>query len=232
MPPKLLLPILTIFLLVANIFVISEFEMDYSRWSRLISTGLYFLVLLWQNTYGKRIFWVFVLFLIADILLFQYENNLVNTATFLIRITAYILLVLTVAPELRNLKTNLFQKVVFGVVLGLNLGMLFFLLEMVPSKFKYPFLEFFFVIYGMSMIALVIAAISYNNRYANKISFYFTAGTLFLVFSDITSFIAYYLEFSEFYYADRIFYLLGAAVLVKFTLFNRSHEAVPEFESL
>jgi len=43
---------------------------------------------------------------------------------------------------------------------------------------------------------------------------------------------AYYLEFHEFYFPDRFFYILGIAGLVKFASFARSHEAVAELESL
>ncbi|MGA8855271.1 MAG: hypothetical protein WB492_13940 [Christiangramia sp.] len=148
------------------------------------------------------------------------------------RISAYLLLVYRVAPELRNLKSSIFQKLIFFTVFTLNLGMLFMLVDMVPAKFGYPFLSILFYAYGITMITLVIAAISYSNRYSNKTSFYYTAATLCLVFSDITSFIAYYLEFNEFYFPDRIFYILGIAGLVKFTTLTRSHEAVTDLESL
>lgn len=170
--------------------------------------------------------------LISDLLLFYYEFSLGNAAAFLCRISAYILLVLVVTPELRNLRTGIFQKILFVVVLGLNLAMLVVLVDMVPGKFKYPFLDILFYAYGMSMISMVIAAISYSNRYSNQTSFFFTAATLFLVFSDITSFIAYYLEFSVFYFPDRLFYIAGIAGLVKFSSLSRSHEAVAELESL
>lgn len=232
MLPKSLLPVITLVLVLVNCFVIYEYAQDASRWARLISTSVIFLILLWQNSFSKRILTAFCLMLISDLLLFYYENSLANTATFLMRVSAYIMLVLAVAPELKNLKTNIFQKMVFVVVFVLNLGMLFMLVDMVPAKFGYPFLNVLFYAYGVSMITMVIAAISYSNRYSNKTSFYYTAGTLSLVFSDITSFIAYYLEFYEFYYPDRIFYILGIAGLVKFTTFARSHEAVTELERL
>ena len=79
---------------------------------------------------------------------------------------------------------------------------------------------------------LVISAISYSNRYSDRLSFFFTASTLFLVFINITSFIAYYLEFSEFYFSDRLFYILGIAGPVKFASYAGRHEAVTELESL
>lgn len=232
MLPKTYLPVITLVLLVVNCLVIYEFDQDASRWARLISTAVFFLILILQGTYNLKILIAFCFLLVSDLLLFYYENSLANTGTFLMRISAYLLFVFTVVPELRNLKSSLFQKLVFFGVFILNLAMLFLLVDMVPAKFGYPFLNVLFYAYGISMITLVIAAISYSNRYSNKTSFYYTAATLCLVFSDITSFIAYYLEFYEFYFPDRIFYILGIAGLVKFTTFARSHAAVAELESL
>lgn len=223
---------ITLILLIANFYVIFEYDLELSRWARLISTGIFILILLWRKTYSKIMLSAFFLLLISDLLLFYYENSIANAATFLMRISAYTLLVFVVVPELKNLKASLFQKFIFVVVFVLNLGMLYMLVDMVPGQFVYPGLNILFYAYGISMIMMVIAAISYSNRYSDKTSFYFTAATLCLVFSDITSFIAYYLEFYEFYFPDRFFYILGIAGLVKFSSFARSHEAVTELESL
>lgn len=227
-----ILSAITLILLIANFYIIFEYDQELSRWARLISTGIFLLILLWRKTYSKRMLSAFFFLLISDLLLFSYENSIANAATFLMRISAYTLLVFVVVPELKNLKTNLFQKFIFVVVFLLNLAMLYMLVDMVPTQFVYPGLNILFYAYGISMIMMVIAAISYSNRYSDKTSFYFTAATLCLVFSDITSFIAYYLEFFEFYFPDRFFYILGIAGLVKFTSFARSHEAVTELESL
>ncbi len=232
MLPKTILWVITMVLLLVNCYVIYEFDQDASRWARLISTAIFLILLIWQRSFNVKIIVAFIFLLISDVLLFYYENALANTGTFLMRISAYLMLVFTVVPELRGLKSSLFQKLVFFGVFVLNLAMLFLLVDMVPAKFGYPFLNVLFYAYGISMITLVIAAISYSNRYSNKTSFYYTAATLCLVFSDITSFIAYYLEFYEFYFPDRIFYILGIAGLVKFTTFARSHEAVADLESL
>ncbi len=232
MLPKTILWVITMVLLLVNCYVIYEFDQDASRWARLISTAIFLILLIWQRSFNVKIIIAFIFLLISDVLLFYYENALANTGTFLMRISAYLMLVFTVVPELRGLKSSLFQKLVFFGVFVLNLAMLFLLVDMVPAKFGYPFLNVLFYAYGISMITLVIAAISYSNRYSNKTSFYYTAATLCLVFSDITSFIAYYLEFYEFYFPDRIFYILGIAGLVKFTTFARSHEAVADLESL
>ncbi|WP_423747996.1 lysoplasmalogenase family protein [Gramella jeungdoensis] len=232
MLPRSFLSVVTLILLVANCFVIYEYDQDANRWARLISTFIFFLILLWQNFSGKRMIGAFAFLLISDLLLFHYENTTGNAFAFISRISAYVLFVMVIAPELKKLKTNLFQKFIFVMVLGLNLAMLVMLVDMVPERFKYPYLDVLFYIYGMSMIIMVIASISYSNRYSNNTSFFYTAATLCLVFSDITSFIAYYLEFSEFYFPDRVFYIIGIAGLVKFSSLSRSHEAVSELESL
>ena len=229
---KSLLLAITTVLLIVNFYVIFAYDLEFSRWARLSSTFIFLLMLLRQNTYSKRMLGVFIFLLISDLGLFYYEEPLANSGTFLMRITAYLLLVFVVVPELKKLKTNLFQKLLFVTVFVLNLVMLYMLVGMVPAAYVYPGLNVLFYIYGISMITMVIAAISYSNRYSDKTSFFFTAGTLCLVFSDITSFIAYYLEFEEFYYPDRFFYILGIAGLVKFTSFARNHKAVASLESL
>ena len=130
MLPKTYLSVITLALLLVNCFIIYEFDQDASRWARLISTAIFLLLLIRQRTYNLKIFVAFCLLLISDLLLFYYENALANTGTFLMRISAYLMLVFTVVPELKNLKSSLFQKLVFFGVFILNLGMLFMLVDM------------------------------------------------------------------------------------------------------
>ncbi|SDS05012.1 lysoplasmalogenase family protein [Gramella sp. MAR_2010_147] len=229
---KSYLSAITAILLIVNFYIIYTYGLEYSRWARLASTSIFLILLISKNSYSKRMLAAFLFLILSDIGLFFYEMPVANATTFLMRITAYLLLVFVVVPELKKLKTNIFQKLLFLVVFILNLGMLYLLVDMVPAGYVYPYLDMLFYAYGITMITMVIAAISYSNRYSDKTSFFFTAATLCLVFSDITSFIAYYLEFNEFYFPDRFFYILGIAGLVKFTSFARNHEAVAELESL
>ena len=229
---KIIIIAIVLALLLANCIVISNYSQDYSRWARLASTAVIFIILLWQNSYSKKMLSAFCLLLISDILLFQYEDPTINMLTFFSRMGAYVLLIYAVIPELKNLQTSNFQKLVFLVVFGLNASMLVILMDMVPEKFLYPGLDYLFYAYGSIMIGMVIAAVSYSNRYANKISFFYTGATICLVFADISSFIGYYLEFPDFYLADRVFYILGIASLTRFATYSRTHEAVPQLETL
>ena len=48
-----------------------------------------------------------------------------------------------------------------------------------------------------------------------------------MIFSDLTYFIAYYLDFPEFYYADRFFNVLGSGFLMLFaTSFGKKEEFI------
>ena len=232
MSSKITLPAAGIALLILNFVVIYRFNLDYSRGSRLFSTVMVFLLLILKGSEYKRILISFSLFVLADILLFYYENDLFNALTFLTRTSAYILLILVVVPELKGLKANLFQKSLFVVVFCLNFGMLVLLVDMVPSTFHYDTMEFLFYLYGLAMMGMVIAAISYSNRFSSRKSFYFASATLCLVFSDITSFIAYYLDFHLFYFADRFFYILAILGLLKFASLSENHQAVAGLERL
>lgn len=195
------------------------------RWGRLISTFLVFLILIWKHRSEKLLLSAILLLLMSDVLLLNYENMYINTATFPLRIAAYSTIVLVIFPEIKTLKMSIIQKVVFAIVFSLNIAMLYVLVDMIPEKYDYPHLNFLFYIYGS-------AAISYSNIYSDATAFFFTAGALCLVFSDIMSFIAYYLEFYEFYYPDRFFYILGIISLVKFATFSRNHEPLFEMERL
>ncbi len=228
--PKYFLPFIAGIVLLANMFIISEYDLEMIRWSRLISTFLLFLALIWKQRSEKLLLAAILLLLASDVLLLNYENTYVNSATFLLRITAYISFVVVILPEIKDLKMSIIQKVVFALVFSLNIGMLYALVDMIPEKYDYSYLNFLFYIYGSVMITLVLAAISYSNIYSDTTSFFFTAGALCLVFSDIMSFIAYYLEFYEFYYTDRFFYIIGAISLVKFASFSRNHEPLFEME--
>jgi hypothetical protein len=225
---KFILPVTALILLVVNCFVIFTYDLEASRYARLTSTLILFLILLWKNSYSIKVLFAFLVLLISDVLFLNFANSIASTGTILLRVTAYLLIVSAILPELKDLKSSLFQKFFFVLVFLLNLAMLIMLVDMVPNKFGYPFLNVLFYAYGLAMIIMVIASISYSNRFSNNVSFYYTAGTLALVLSDVSSFIAYYLEFYEFYFSDRIFYILGIAGLVKFTTFARSQEVISE----
>lgn len=214
---KLCLLILVLVLMAVNTWVIFLPELLYYRLMRLISTLAFLLFLSFQKGYSKKLLLVLSFLLSSDILFIYYDQPVFQAFTFILRICAYLFIIYLIREEIKNLKTSLFQKIIFLGALSLNLVMLSALQEMIPQAFETWILDALFYIYGFSIILMMIAAVSFSNRFANKASFYFMIAVLSFTFSDITSFIAYYLGFSEFYFADRLFYIVGLAGLIIFS---------------
>jgi len=207
-----------IVLVVLNFFIISQFGLMESRWLRVISIflcGIIFIKVCKRNE--AFLLLGFLLLLLADILMLNYEDPLFKKLTFGAVILAYVAFILHVRPFVKNLKANFFQKVLFALVLAINSIMLFLLVDMVEGGMDDDTHTLLFFLYGFAMICLMIFAYSFNHRYSNRASFFFVCAVLGLIFSDISGFISYYLKVEEFYYPDRLFYILGLLSLVKFS---------------
>lgn len=177
---------------------------------------VFFLLFLSPRYYTKRGIPLFLLLLVSDGLLINYEDQLFNALLFIVRSGIFLTLMGLVINRLRHLKINLFQVIVLILAIGLNISLLYMLVEMVPLEQSYTLSDFLFYVYGFSVIASVTAAVSFSNRFANKSSIFLLGGVLSLVFSDLTYFIAFNLNFSMFYIVDRIFNMIGIALLLRF----------------
>lgn len=213
--PVLLVTVLV--LLLVNFYIISEYGLYVERIARLASSSILFLVYLSSAPKKEKFFTIgFILLIISDILLCNYESPPIKKLRFVGMIFAYLAFLFHIRPYIQNLKTDLGQKMIFVVALSINVVLLYFLIEMAEDKMDDLLHSILFFIFGITLITLVISAFSYSHRYSNKASFFFICGILGLVFSDISGYIAYYLEFEEFYFPDRFFYILGLVSLVKF----------------
>jgi hypothetical protein len=218
-------------LLVLNFFIISEYGLIEERIARIASSSILFLVYLFSVSKKEKFFIIgFIFLIISDILLYNYESPPIKKLVFVVMILGYLAFLFHIRPYIQNLKTDLGQKLIFVVALSINVVLLYFLIEMAEDKMDDLLHSALFFIFGITLITLVVFAFSYSHRYSNKASFFFICGILGLVFSDISGYIAYYLEFEEFYYPDRFFYILGLVSLVKFALEDKSEGKMdPQF---
>lgn len=229
-PYKHILPLLTVGLIILNIAAIVFFSQDVNRWMRFGNMILFFLLFLTPYYYNKKGLLVLFLFLICDTLLIYYESVIINALIFIIRSVSYLLLAGMVIRRVRKLKTNMLQKLIVIFAVALNIFLLYTLIEMVPSSKYYSIFDFLFYLYGFSVIVSVIIAVSYSNRYADKTSLFFLGAVLSLAFSDLTYFISVYLKFSEFYFADFVFNILGIALLLQFLLVDKTKNEISDPE--
>ncbi len=219
--------------IVLNFFVIYQFGLQESRWARVASILIFFSIFLFFAEKKERFLTgAFGLLLLSDLVLVKYEVPVMRKLTFVIVILAYAALMVHIAPFVRNLKTNLYQKMLFVVVLAINTVVLFVLVDMVETKIDDIFHSSLFYFYGIAIILLVIVAFSFSHRYSNKASFFFICAVMGFVLSDISGFIAYYLQAAEFYFPDRLFYLLGLISLVKFSSLEKSEGKLQDIELL
>lgn len=227
---KTLLIVIGVVLLITNFYVILEYGLIESRWLRIIGTSILFTIFLF-GAKRKEPFLIlgFCLLLVSDFLLIKYEIPWVKKLTFILVISAYLSLIKHIKPYVRNLETNKFQKGLFVGILGINIFMLYLLIDMVGPGWDDSWHTFLFYLYGMSMIVMVILGFSYSNRYSDKSSFYFLWAVLGFVISDISGFMGYYLKVEEFYYPDRIFYIIGLLCLVKFSRMDKNKEMLQSY---
>lgn len=227
---KSVLIVIGVILLITNLYVILEYGLLENRWLRIIGTSLLFSIFLMGAKREEPFLMLgFSLLLISDFLLIKYEIPWVKKLTFSLVILAYLSLIKHISPYVRNLEANWMQRIMFVVVMGINIGMLYLLIDMVGPGWDDSWHTFLFYLYGMSMIIMVVLGFSYSNRYSNKSSFYFLWAVLGFVISDISSFMAYYLKVEEFYYPDRIFYIIGLLSLVKFSRMDKNKDMLQSY---
>lgn len=222
-PHNIFLVIVTIILLVANVVVVGYFGDYVSSMVRFVSMVLFFALFLNPRYYKKNAFVIFAAFVINDLLLVFYEDSINQDLVLFIRLCAYLLLARLVLPYLKKIKVQLFEGILFGLILFLNLLLLYNIQDTISTGQNEAWLEEFLLYgYGTATILLVSAAFTFYSRYIDKASIFFLLAVIGLVMSDFTYFIGFYLEFSEFYYLDRIFNILAVGFLLHFLfLFKR-----------
>lgn len=221
---NLVIVVLTVLLIAINIYVLYNYELTEIRWTRILSTFLLLTLIFVFSGFRKDLLMAaYGLYLLSSFLSLYNEIPIVRKINLGVVIIIYMCLFLHVLPFLRKIKTDLFQKVIFGLIITVNIIMFFILGDLDSKRVQDISHLALLVLRGISMIALMVMAFSLANRYTNEYSFYFVLAALALVLSDIFAFITFYLGEEIFVYADRSFYIIGLASLARYTILFR-HE--------
>lgn len=220
---EIFLPLVTAILLVANVMVYGYFGDHESGIMRFISMVLFFALFLSPRYYKKSALIIFAVFVFNDLLLIYYEDFINQNIVLFIRLFADLLMARLVLPYLKKIKVEFFEGILFGVILILNLLLLYNIQDSINSGQNTGWLgELLVYGYGTAAIISVSAAFTFYSRYFDKASIFFLLAVIGLVMSDLTYFIGFYLEFFEFYYLDRVFNILAIGFLLHFLfLFKR-----------
>lgn len=199
-----------------------------SRWLRA-GIMLLFLILYISRFYAGRLFAiVFVGLTLCDIFLIFYDNINFKLLTYVSRIIAYLSIIKYLWPYLKKLNFNLFTSGVSIFILLINIYLLSVMIQAVPEiDGNYIFYPLFYL-FGFSLLGMTASGISFHNRFSNRKSFQLVMACFGLVLSDICFYIAYYLDFFEFYYIDRITNILGVGFLLAFASYGKIKAAKVE----
>lgn len=212
-----------VILLVLNFYFISEAGLVEIRWMRIVSSITFFIIFLTGSTIREKFFsMAFALLVVSDLLILEFENLTIRKLYFFCMVMVYIGLIFHIKKYLKTLKSNNFQKIILVAGLSIYIVMLFMVVDMASNKLGDLVQSALFFLYGAALLALMIFAFAFNHRFSNKVSFYFICAALGFVFTDISRFIAYFVGVEEFYYPDRLFYLIGLASMVKFASLKKT----------
>lgn len=209
--------ILVGFLIILNLFSLYFFGEEIGRWFRFGTMLLFVFLYYFKFHFTWKLFIALLLLLICDFCLVFYELEDLKIIIYLTRISAYFVLVWIVSPYIRKLKLGFFSGVIGVFTLGINIYLMSVMVDSVPEAMASGLFYPLFFLFGFSLLALATASISFHNRFATRQSFFFVVASLSLIFSDISFYIATYLDFEVFHYIDRFWNVLGVAGLLAFS---------------
>ena len=120
-------------------------------------------------------------------------------------------------PSLSKLKLNLFTISVSTFIIAIDLYLLHEMAESLRSGAQHTLSLILFYLLGLASLGLATTSLSYMNRYANRNAFFFVIVSFAFILSDLFYYIAYYLQFEEFYYLDRLVNIIGMGLLLVFS---------------
>lgn len=224
---KIILLVTSLIILAVNIFIVSTDSLQAIRVSRVFTSISFLIILLIVNSFRDRqIGLIFLCFLIADICMLKYEEIWFGRSCLLFFLISYVILIFRVSKKVVLKNLSKFMISVFIVITAVNIYMIHELIEITQIKIYDPFHKLIIYLIGVIHIALTLIASNYNLKYNTKQSMYFTYLSVAIIFGDLCTFIAYYLEMSSFYYPDRVLHIFGFTALTYYATisFNNKEE--------
>lgn len=209
------------FLVLVNFLLLMEFEPVVNRWGRILST-LTFLALFLKDFHRNKflLMGAFLLFFTADFFALTYQETSSQQAFFALQSLAYLCLVYHTGKRLVKQKFKSYQTIYFSIVFLLNTFFMLVVGHILAEEVQDPMVEALFYVYGLSAIVLISTGILYYDRFPDNLSASFLISVVGLVLSNLMGFPAHFIDFWEFFYLDRLFYVLGMAGLVSFSYYS------------
>lgn len=220
--------VVTVILIIVNIYITTFFSIDERRIARLASISIYvtlFLIFKGFNR-SKITFVTLLMFLISDVLGLYFEYPIMAKLVYFVRIMSYMLLFFTIFRKVKFEKVKPYVLIIISTVILLNLYLLFTLVES-ASKLTNNTSEYSIILlYGIIVVCTMFTATNYNLRYNTWRSTYFFYAVLAFILSDLSWFCAYFLNYSVLFNADIVFFCLGLFCLLNFAINTKGSEDI------
>ena len=208
---------LVVLTLMINIIPVYFFNLQYMRATRLVSTlvflAVYFLLTKKRNTWVN---FAFIFLVLRDCAHLFFEQDWGVEFYLFLSATSYTLFCVKRIPFLQFSGFNRSSLTVASLIFSGNIVILFILSGFVSEQMQGIFELPLFYFLGASLIMLVSSAL-YNNFILNSNrSLCFAIMAFCFIFADVSACLAYYSQYEELWYTDRLFYGLSLGFLLCF----------------
>lgn len=210
-----------IFFILLNYYALTEMTYESARLIRVLGTASFTLLAIINRSSRKLIvFLIFLLLLLSDLALLNYESPANKIFQFIMRGCSYLLISSLIFKSLHDLKINLFQKISLSLIFGINIFLLYSIADTFQEEIENLFITFLFYFQGITAIGMLLMAALFLSEVGDKKSIAFFLAACGFVLTDLAAFSAYHLNFMEFFLVDRIFYLISLGSLLIFISIN------------
>ena len=225
------LALLSLLLILLNGFYIEYADIFYSRVIRISSALILFIFFIINKGYAQKyVFTAFVMFLLRDLVLIDYEHTLNKTWSFLVGITGYLLLVFPVLMRVKLKRSTPVIILLVSSLLVLNVFNVYYLSDVVLIKLDNELQSLLFFVQAGVLLVLGFVAFMYHDRFAGKTPLLFLYISLCVILSDLSGLGSYYFSFEIAAIPERVFYILALTLMTAYTL-NLNYLAISGMET-
>ncbi|WP_027880736.1 hypothetical protein [Mesoflavibacter zeaxanthinifaciens] len=149
------------------------------------------------------------LLLSADILDLYFDSPLIPEYYFVVKISAYLLLLQRVLKKTNFLNVKIRDVLIVSAIAILNILIGIRSLYQVSLKTASNLELTLLFIYGFVLVLVGTFVANYYFRYVSKRAFYFTTFVYLIMFADVSGYVANYFDIYFFNYLERFYYFLG-----------------------
>ena len=224
---------LSILLILANLAVIYFFDLETSRTVRMGSClGLFVYVLVTRGFHKSILLLGLFLMLARDATVLAYELPVFRTLSLVCTILVYGTIGFFIFKRLPTFKIDLRMMWFTIAIIVLNVFNVYYLSDIIIPVLDNDVQLFLFFIQSAVMLFMGFFAFLYNETYDGKQSLILLLSVFAFIFSDLSGLAAYFFGYEPAYYAERVFYLIAAALLVDYLIhFSPVEDQLSELNS-